>query len=59
MNEETTVYTCPNCGGGMLFDIGTQEIMCPYCDTIDEIPQENNYSIESMEVKYDSLDTKK
>ena len=24
---------CPNCGGGMVFDIGQQKLICPYCDT--------------------------
>ena len=24
---------CPNCGGGMVFDIGKQKLVCPYCDT--------------------------
>ena len=22
---------CPNCGGGMVFDIGRQQLVCPYC----------------------------
>ena len=24
---------CPNCGGGMVFDVGKQKLVCPYCDT--------------------------
>ncbi|MDR0876196.1 MAG: hypothetical protein LBN12_08310 [Clostridiales Family XIII bacterium] len=25
-------YKCPNCGGAITFDSGTQEMVCPYCD---------------------------
>ena len=25
---------CPNCGGGMVFDVGKQKLVCPYCDTL-------------------------
>ena len=24
---------CPSCGGGMVFDVGKQKLVCPYCDT--------------------------
>lgn len=24
---------CPNCGGGMVFDIGKQKLVCPYCSS--------------------------
>ena len=24
---------CPNCGGGMVYDIGKKQLVCPYCDT--------------------------
>ncbi len=30
-------YKCPNCGGGVTFDSGTQQMKCPYCDTTFEI----------------------
>ena len=26
-------YKCPCCGGAITFDIGTQNLKCPYCDT--------------------------
>ena len=25
---------CPSCGGGMVFDVGRQKLVCPYCDTL-------------------------
>ena len=25
---------CPNCGGGMVFDVAKQKLVCPYCDTV-------------------------
>lgn len=25
-------YKCPNCGGGVTFDVTTQNMKCPYCD---------------------------
>jgi DNA-directed RNA polymerase subunit RPC12/RpoP len=30
-------YKCPNCGGAVKFDSGTQKMKCPYCDTEFEI----------------------
>ncbi|MDR1620504.1 MAG: hypothetical protein LBS18_07580 [Clostridiales bacterium] len=27
-------YKCPNCGGAIQFDPGTQEMVCPYCDSV-------------------------
>lgn len=33
---------CPNCGGAVEFDIGSQQLKCPYCDTefdIDSLPE--------------------
>ena len=26
-------YKCPNCGGAIVFDAASQEMVCPYCDT--------------------------
>ncbi|MGL4849449.1 MAG: hypothetical protein ACRC28_11090 [Clostridium sp.] len=31
--EDVSVYLCPNCGGGMKFDIGEQKFTCEYCGT--------------------------
>ena len=30
-------YKCPNCGGPISFDAGTQEMVCPYCDTVMDV----------------------
>jgi len=27
-------YKCPNCGGAIEFDAATQEMVCPFCDTV-------------------------
>lgn len=32
-HEEIEVFTCENCGGNMVFDIKTQSLKCPYCET--------------------------
>ena len=26
-------YKCPCCDGAIEFDVGTQKMVCPYCDT--------------------------
>ena len=31
--EEVEVFTCENCGGNMIFDIKSQSLKCPYCET--------------------------
>ena len=28
---------CPNCGGGMVFDIGKQKLSCPYCNSLSTV----------------------
>ena len=30
-------FKCPNCGGGIQFDPNTQEMTCPYCDTVMDV----------------------
>ncbi len=30
-------YKCPNCGGGIQFDSTSQQMKCPYCDTVFEV----------------------
>ena len=30
-------YKCPCCGGKVEFDSGTQQMKCPYCDTVFDI----------------------
>ncbi|TYQ13222.1 UNVERIFIED_CONTAM: A2L zinc ribbon protein [Acetivibrio alkalicellulosi] len=36
LNEQSSsseVYMCPNCGGNVEYDISSQMLKCPYCDT--------------------------
>lgn len=40
------VYRCENCGGIMVFDIETQMLKCPNCDTTMQIPQTQNTIVE-------------
>ena len=30
-------FKCPNCGGAIQFDPGTQEMACPYCDSVMDV----------------------
>ena len=30
-------YKCPNCGGAIQFNPGTQEMVCPYCDSVMDV----------------------
>lgn len=36
-------YTCPCCGGAIAFDISSQKMKCPFCDTEFEIDSLKNY----------------
>ena len=52
---------CPNCGGGMVFDIGRQQLVCPYCDTVCTVQEyrvnnaaeyvNDNYSVSTYRCK--------
>ncbi len=35
--EETRTYPCTNCGGQLVFDIGTQKLKCPNCGNVQDI----------------------
>lgn len=37
-------YKCPNCGGAVEFDSGTQKLKCPFCDTEFDIDALNNHT---------------
>ena len=39
---DNKIYYCENCGGVMEFDVGTQSLKCPHCDTV--IPIRNDAS---------------
>ena len=64
---EIKEYKCPNCGGAVKFDSGTQSMKCPFCDTefeiaaLEEFQKEisvkadNNYSwdVEHLQEEWD------
>ena len=39
-------YKCPNCGGAVKFDLSTQNMKCPFCDTEFEIEALEEYQKE-------------
>lgn len=54
---EVDVYICENCGGNMVFDIGSQKLKCPNCDTEQDIISNKNIK-EYDFYKYDLLEKK-
>ena len=54
-------YKCPNCGGAVKFDSGTQKMKCPYCDTEFEIAALVEYQKEMAAPEKDliNVDTSK
>ena len=52
---------CPNCSGGMVFDVGQQKLVCPYCDTACTVAEyrlnnaaeyvDDNYSVSTYRCK--------
>ena len=52
---------CPNCGGGMVFDVSKQKLICPYCDTLCTVEEyrlnnaaeyaNDNYSVSTYRCK--------
>ena len=39
-------YKCPSCGGAITFDIKSQQMLCPYCDTSFEVEDVKSYNNE-------------
>lgn len=37
--KDVEVYLCENCGGNLVFDIQSQSLKCPYCETVVQIDQ--------------------
>ena len=37
MSDTLLEYKCPHCGGGLTFDIGTQQMKCPYCESLIDV----------------------
>lgn len=44
-------FKCPSCGGSVEFDIGTQQLKCPYCDS--------EFDINALQEKEERKNTKK
>lgn len=46
-------FSCPSCGGRMVFDPETQKMKCPFCDSLKDIDAEriipNEYALESVQ----------
>lgn len=36
INQKSQTFSCPSCGGRMVFDPETQKLKCPYCDSTKE-----------------------
>ena len=34
INQKSQTFTCPSCGGRMIFDPESQQLKCPYCDRL-------------------------
>jgi DNA-directed RNA polymerase subunit RPC12/RpoP len=49
-------YKCPNCGGAVKFDSGTQKMKCPFCDTEFEIAAIEEYQKQQQIPEKDSID---
>jgi len=43
---EQEIYYCENCGGVMEFDVGTQSLKCPNCDTVVAIENDTSLIVE-------------
>lgn len=43
---EQEIYYCENCGGVMEFDVGTQGLKCPHCDTVVPIINDTSRIVE-------------
>jgi len=49
-------YKCPACGGGVTFDSTSQQMKCPFCDTIFEIEDLKAYNNEIDITKESKMD---
>ncbi|MGN0307553.1 MAG: hypothetical protein ACI4DN_04990 [Lachnospiraceae bacterium] len=48
-------YKCPNCGGAIAFDSGTQKMKCPFCDTEFEMEALAAYDDQLKEEQEDEM----
>lgn len=51
-------YKCPCCGGQVEFDAGTQQMKCPYCDTVFDVEALKNKDEALNQAASDQLDWK-
>jgi len=58
---EIKEYKCPNCGGAVKFDSGTQKMKCPFCDAEFEVAALVEYEKQKAKPETDrfALDTSK
>ncbi|MDR1537034.1 MAG: hypothetical protein LBU32_03390 [Clostridiales bacterium] len=54
-------YKCPHCGGALVFDSGTQKMLCPFCDSSFDVEalrqhDENLKSLEQENINWDDLE---
>jgi len=52
---EIKEYKCPNCGGAVTFDSGTQKMKCPYCDAEFEVAALAEYEKQKAKPETDSF----
>jgi DNA-directed RNA polymerase subunit RPC12/RpoP len=52
---EIKEYKCPNCGGAVKFDSGTQKMKCPYCDAEFELAALEEYQKQAQVPEKDSI----
>ncbi len=41
VNEKAQSFSCPSCGGRMVFDPESQQLKCPYCESLKDIEKNN------------------
>jgi len=49
-------YKCPNCDGGVNFDAGTQEMLCPFCDSTFDVAALQALGQDQADQKPDEID---
>lgn len=58
--NEILEYNCPNCGGKLEFDSGTQKMVCPYCDSTfepEQVKQHEEFMDRQESEKFEAYDT--
>jgi DNA-directed RNA polymerase subunit RPC12/RpoP len=57
--SELLKYKCPNCGGVLEFDSGTQQMKCPYCDSTVDVQALSGYDEELKNAAPDQMNWEK